>query len=151
MENTLNIFKSCVYGLFVFLGIKTGTVEVLFYLMIIDSVLGIAKAIRLGYKFSFKRLGWGMVTKISLLVIPMILALIGKGLDYNFTKFVVAAMNILVVNEGISCVTNIISIKTKKAIENTDYITRLLHVIHKALSLLIDRFLTVIEGSKNEQ
>ena len=34
-------------------------------------------------------------------------------------------MNILIVNEGISCITNILSIKSGKKIENTDYVTKL--------------------------
>lgn len=151
MENVLNFIKSVLYALFVYLGIKTGTVKVLFYLMAIDSLLGIIKALRLGYKFSFKRLGWGMVVKISLLVIPMILALIGKGLNLEFSLFVVAAMNILIVNEGISCITNILSIKTKKQIENNDYVTLLLHSIRKLLEGLIQRFLAIIEEGKNNK
>ena len=151
MENVLNFIKSVLYALFVYLGIKTGTVKVLFYLMAIDSLLGIIKALRLGYKFSFKRLGWGMVVKISLLVIPMILALIGRGLGIDFSLFVVAAMNILIVNEGISCITNILSIKTKKQIENNDYVTLLLHSIRKLLEGLIQRFLAIIEEGKNNK
>lgn len=143
-----NYLKSAVYGLFVFVGIKTGAVTVLFYLMLIDSVLGIIKALRLGESFSFKVLGWGMVTKLSLLLIPMILALIAKGLELNFNMFVIAAMNILIVNEGISCITNITSIKSKQRIENNDYITLLLKTLRKALSLYVGRFLKIIDEVK---
>lgn len=149
MENVLNFLKSVLYGLFVWLGIKTGTVKILFYLMVIDSLLGIAKALVLGERFSFKRLGWGMVSKLSLLFIPMILALIAKGLNLEFNLFVIAAMNILIVNEGISCITNILSIKTKKHIQNNDYVTLMLNSIKNLLSGLIQRFLEVIEQDKN--
>lgn len=151
MEHGLNFVKSLIYAVFVYLGIKTGTVKILFYLMMIDSVLGILKALRLNYKFSFKRLGWGMVSKLSLLFIPMILALIAKGLNLEFSLFVVAAMNILIVNEGISCITNILSIKTKKQIENNDYVTMLLQSIRRLLTGLIQRFLCVIEEGKNDK
>ena len=131
MENILNIVKSLLYAVFLYLGIKTGTVKVLFYLMMIDSALGIIKAIRLKHRFSFKILGWGMVSKLSLLLIPMILALIAKGLNLDFSLFVIAAMNVLIVSEGISCITNILSIKTRKQIDNNDYVTLLLHSIRK--------------------
>lgn len=145
MENLINFCKGVLYTLFIYLGIKTGTVKILFYLMLIDSVLGIIKALRLGEKFSFKRLSWGMVSKLTLLFIPMILALIAKGLNLNFTLFVIATINILIVNEGISCITNILSIKIKKQIENDDYVTMLLGSIRKMLAKIIQGFLGDID------
>lgn len=150
MENILNIIKSLFYGVFIFLGIKTGTVAVLFWLMVFDSFLGIIKALRLGYKFSFGRLAWGIVLKISVLLIPMIVALIAKGLNLNFTIFVVTIMNILIVNEGISCITNIISAKRKKLVRNNDYVTIMLMSIRKVLVGIIQGFLSVVENYKNE-
>ncbi|MGD2113424.1 MAG: phage holin family protein [Acidobacteriota bacterium] len=145
MEDILNFVKSLLYALFVYLGIKTGIVKVLFLLMVIDSVLGVIKAFRLGQKFSLKRLGWGMVSKLSILVIPMIVALMAKGLSLNFNYFVVAIIDIIIVNEGISCITNILAIKTKKQIENTDYITKMLEAIRRAFMSIIQRLLCAIE------
>lgn len=150
MENILNFVKGVIYALFIYLGIKTGTVVILFYLMTIDSILGIVKALRLGQKFSFRRLTWGAISKLTLLFVPMILALIAKGLDLDFTMFVVATMNILIVNEGISSVTNILSIKTGRHIENNDVVTKLLYSIRRLLIRLVQRFMNVIDEDKNK-
>ena len=79
----------------------------------------------------------------------MILAVIAKALSFDFRYFVIAAMNIIIVSEGISCITNILSIKTKKQIENTDYITMLLNAIKTALSGIIIRLLKAMESEKN--
>ena len=149
MESILNYFKTSLYILFVYLGIETGIVKVLFWMMVLDSVFGVIKALRLGQKFSFKILGWGMVTKLTMLVVPMVLALMGKGLSFDFNYFVVAVLNILIVNEGISCITNMISIKTGKKVENTDYITRLLEVVRKALAAMLHRLFSVLENPNN--
>lgn len=149
MENIYKTLKDFCYLIFIFLGMKTDVVKILFILMTIDSLLGIAKALRLGNKFSFKVLLWGMITKLSILIIPFILALMAKALSFDFNYFVIAVMNIIVVSEGISCVTNIISIKTKKQIENADYITQLLQAIKKGLHGIITRLLKVIENEKN--
>ena len=46
--------------------------------MMIDTFLGIIKALKLGEKFSFKYLTWGLLTKMILLLIPMIVALVAK-------------------------------------------------------------------------
>jgi len=145
MENFANCVKTTMYVLFVFLGIKTMVVEVLFYLMVIDSLLGIAKALRLNEMFSFQVLAWGMVSKISLLIVPITIALMAKGVGFDLSYFVVAILNALVVNEGISCITNIITIKTGKRLENTDYITQLLNSIRKALIKIATRTIDTIE------
>jgi hypothetical protein len=153
MENVLNFIKSLLYALFIYLGIKTGIVKILFYLMIIDSVLGVLKALRLHNKISLKRLVWGMVSKLSVLIIPMILALMAKGLSLDFNYFVVIVLDILIVNEGISCITNILSIKTKKQIENTDYITKMIEAIRRMFMNIIQKLLSSIEekDSKNNK
>lgn len=150
MINVLNFGKSCLYALFIYLGIKTGTAMILFWLMVIDSVLGIGKALRLGEKFSFKILLWGMITKISILLIPLVVALVGKGLNLDFTYFVIAVINILIVNEGISAITNILSMKTKTRIENADYITMLLKLIRRFFAGIIQRFFSTLEEAKKD-
>lgn len=149
MIDVFDYIKGLFYALFVFLGIKVGIVEVLFYLMVLDSVLGIVKALRLNHKFSFKVLAWGIVSKLTLLIIPFIVALMAKGLDFDFNYFVIAIMNILIVNEGISCITNILSIKTKKQIENTDYISKMLEAIRRAFMVVVDRLIYSVEIKKD--
>lgn len=134
MEELLNLCKTVIYAFIIFIGMKTGSVKVLAILMAIDTFLGMIKAIRLGRKFSFKILAWGIVAKLSILIIPMVLALIGKVLLFEFTYFVIAIINIIIVSEGISCITNVLSIKNNKNIENTDYVTKVLNLAKKALS-----------------
>lgn len=145
MENMLTYLKSFLYIIFIYLGIKTGAVKILLVLMLLDSLLGIIKALRLGKSFSFKVLLWGMITKLSIFIVPFIVALMAKALDYDFSYFIIVILNIIIVSEGISCITNIIGIKTKKEVDNTDYITTLLHAIKRTLSEIMKRLLSAIE------
>lgn len=147
-EEALQMTKTGIYTLFVFLGIDHDIVGVLGILMVIDTGLGVIKALRLSDKVTFKKMMWGMVTKVSVLIIPMILALVAKGIDLDFRWFVVAVINVLIVAEAFSCITNILSIKSKERIENADYITMVLHAIRKGLSSLIQRFIGDIENPK---
>jgi len=144
----MNTIKELFYIGFIFLGIKTDVVQILFLLMVADSILGAIKAMRLGKRFSFKALGWGMVVKLSILIIPMILALMAKALSFEFKYFVVAVMNVIIVSEGISCITNVIVIKTRKPIENTDFITMMLKALKKGLTGIVSRLLKSIEEEK---
>jgi len=146
----IDFTKTVLYAVFVYLGISAEIVMILFIMMTLDSGLGIAKALRLDQKFSFKILLWGMVGKLSILIIPLIVALIGKAVSFDFKYFVVAVMDIIVVSEAISCITNIISIKTKKPLENTDYITMLLNTIRRSLMSIIQKLLSTIEQAKTE-
>lgn len=144
--------KSFIYGVFVFLDIDVNIVKILAILMAIDTVLGVIKSIRLNRKISVRILIWGMITKVSVLIVPMILALTAKALNFDFTWFVHAVLNILVVSEAFSSITNIISIKDGKELENTDFITRLLYSVRSGLGKIIDRlFRTISQGEENNE
>lgn len=144
--------KTFLYGVFLFLDIDTDIVKILAILMAVDTVLGVFKAIRLSKKISFKKLIWGMITKISVLIVPMILALVAKALSFDFSWFVAAVLNILVLSEAFSSITNIISIKEGKELENHDFITKLLHTVRGGLTKIIEKiFQTINPDDKNIQ
>jgi len=144
-EEVVTVVKMAVYSFFVYLGIDGDVVQVLFILMCIDTVLGATKAVVLGNKFSFTKLLWGIVTKLSVLIIPLVIALVAKGLSFDFSWFVVAILNILIAAEGFSTISNILSIKSKKNVENVDFISMLLKAIREGLHSIINRVLTSIE------
>lgn len=140
-NEVLQAVKLTIYGVFTFLDIDVDVVNILAILMGIDTVLGIIRTVILRDKFSFKTMLWGLLTKAAVLIIPMVLALTAKALDFDFRWFVVAVINVIIVAEAFSCMTNILSIKTKRRIENVDYITLLLHSIRAGLSSIIKRLL----------
>jgi len=145
MESGLNLFKSTLYIIAAYLGVEYVMIVALGSLMMADSFLGILKAIKLRQKISMKILGWGIVAKLSLLVVPLIIATLGQGLSFDFTFFVIVTVNILIVNEGISCITNIIVIKTGKDVKNTDYITMLLTALRNMLKSQMQKLINSID------
>lgn len=152
-QEVITAIKIAVYSFFTYLGIDGNVVEVLFILMCVDTLLGSIKAVILGINFSFKKLLWGIVTKLSVLIIPMIIALVAKGLSFDFKWFVIAILNILIVAEGFSAISNILSIKSKKNIENVDFISMLLKAIRRGLENIVKKILASIEagiGNKQE-
>lgn len=148
-EKYVNEIKAVVYSTFVFLNIDTDIVQILIYLMCLDTLFGFTKAIVMKENVSFGRMFYGFTTKILVLLIPMTLALVGKGLKgYDFTPFVEIVLKVLVVSEGISIVTNMYVIKTKKAVKNVDFVSMLLNSIRKGLTNLLKRWLGEIENPK---
>lgn len=150
-QEVMTAIKVAVYSFFAYLGIDTNVVEILFILMCVDTMLGGAKAVRLGQQFSFKKLLWGMVTKLSVLVIPMVIALVAKGLSFDFKWFVLAILNILIVAEGFSAISNILSIKTKKHVENVDFISMMLKTIRKGLASVASKMLSGIQSGTEDE
>lgn len=130
--------KTAVYAVFVYLEIDMNVTGILFALMMLDTLLGVIKVFTLGQKFTFKKLMWGIVTKISVLSIPLTVALMAKGVDLDLRQFVLVVMDVLIVSEGFSAITNMLSIKTKKDIQNADYITVLLSKIRDLFRVIIE-------------
>ncbi|MCC9016491.1 MULTISPECIES: phage holin family protein [Flavobacterium] len=140
-----NELKLLLYGIFIYLEMDAEIVKVLFYLMVLDTFLGIVKTIVLNNPFSFKKLALGFVSKLAVLLIPTALALMSKGLNYNFKWFVTIVMDLLIVSDGISIISNIIAIKTKKEVENFDAMTLILKSIRNRLIQLFKRILITID------
>ena len=143
-EEAIVSIKIAIYAIFGYLGIDGDVVEVLFFLMCADTILGATKAVVLGRPFSFKKLLWGMVTKMAVLIIPMIIALVAKGLSFDFKWFVLAILNVLVVAEGFSSLSNILSIKSKKDVKNVDFVSILLHAVRKGLTNIVRKYILSI-------
>ena len=144
-----NELKLLLYAIVIYLEMDTGIVKVLFYLMVMDTFLGIIKTIVLNNKFSFKKLALGFVSKLAVLLIPTALALMSKGLDYDFNWFVTIVMDLLIVSDGISIISNIIAIKTKKEVENFDAMTLILKSIRNRLIQLLKKLLITIDPKYN--
>ncbi|URC12571.1 phage holin family protein [Flavobacterium sp. B183] len=140
-----NELKLLLYGIFIYLEMDAEIVKVLFYLMVLDTFLGIVKTIVLNNSFSFKKLALGFVSKLAVLLIPTALALMSKGLNYNFKWFVTIVMDLLIVSDSISIISNIIAIKTKKEVENFDAMTLILKSIRNRLIQLFKRILITID------
>lgn len=150
MKDFYILIKNWAYLIFVYLGMGTDVVKVFFYLMVLDTILGVLKAWRLNKKFSFNILKWGIIVKLCFILIPMVVALVAKALNLDFTSFVVSIMWIVIVNEAISIITSMASIKLKKDIKNEDYITKLLMLIRNIMKGMIEKMLKLIEIEKGK-
>lgn len=143
--DTLTVVKTFIYGVFVFLDINADVVQILAILMGIDTILGIIKTFVLNKRFTFKKLLFGLLSKAAVLIVPMILALTARALSFDFSWFVNAVLNILVVAEAFSSISNVISIKEKKELENSDFITILLKRIRNGLRTIMKNLTNTID------
>ena len=141
-----NEIKAAIYSAFVFLNINTDVVKVLMILMFFDTVFGLWKSFVMEKPIKVKILLEGVVSKAMILLIPMVLALVSKGLGYDFKILPDTVLKILVVAEGFSIFTSWYVIRTKKEPENIDIITMLISSIRKGLMSILNIWLKKVEN-----
>ncbi|SDT47419.1 Bacteriophage holin family protein [Maribacter dokdonensis] len=131
-----------------YLGINKNAAGVLFLLMVLDTFAGGLKAIILKEGFTFKKMAAGIASKLSVLVVPLTIALLGRGMSFDFSMFLLMIMNILLVGETFSILTNILSIKKRESIKNFDFITLVISTIRNSMYNIFKQMLSKIENFK---
>ena len=147
MKGIIEVVKLLVYPIFAYLEIPIEAFLFLVGFMCADSVLGAISSVRMGYKFDFKKLMWGFILKLCFLVIPLMIASLGKSLRYDFEIVLILTMKVLTVSEAYSCLGNIYSAKNKIKVEKMDIVSMLLKSLRKMLKNNIQKILKKIEDS----
>jgi hypothetical protein len=148
-EKLISASKISLYGVFAWLGIDIEAFGILMILMCIDSFVGSMKAIRLGREFTFKKLLWGFCLKLCFLIIPLVVALLGKSVGSDYAAAVNIVIIILSVSEAYSVFGNIYSAKNKVEVKKIDIVSILLKSLRTALKSHLDRLNKKIQDGGN--
>ena len=141
----LEKLKLSAYAIFAYLNIDTEPFIILVILMVMDTLLGATKAVRLGQKFSFRALLIGYSMKLIFLIIPLSVALMGKALGYDFHQVVSITLSILSIAEMYSILGSIYSIKNKKEVDKLDVVSELLIAFRKMLKKTLNSLMEKLE------
>lgn len=137
--------KHLLYLVFAYLEIDIEVFIILIGFMCMDSLIGSIASVRIGNPFSFKKLLWGFCLKLCFLIIPLIVALLGKGLGHNYGLGVDIVMKVLILSEAYSIFGNIYTAKNKKKVHKMDVISMVLKSSRLLIKKLIKMFLDKIE------
>ena len=137
-DSFLGFLKGGLYTMFMFLDIDQGLFNILLVLMVVDTITGLMKVLRIDKtKFSFKVLLWGLSSKIGLLIVPLVVALMLKGVGEDMGFGVSLIIRILMVSEFLSITGNIYTVKTGKPVKDIDVFSMLFRFLRcKALKLV---------------
>jgi hypothetical protein len=91
-------------------------------LLVIDVITGVIKSYKLDIKITSNNLKYGFLSKLILLLIPIIFQIGAKGVDIDGTNIVTISYNILIISELYSIIGNIYSIQTKESLPEMDAI-----------------------------
>ena len=125
------------------LGISYGIITILVVLLVFDTATGVTKTVVLeGWDSVSGREFWkGILTKIGIISIPFVLALISvvvkavtKSQDsYNFDTLILVVLWTVIANDLISFLTNILSIRTRKDYKNKDLIAVMINALRELI------------------
>lgn len=120
-----NFCVICLAGFLTWIGLDTQVFSIFAILLLIDYITGVGKAQRLGHAITSNRMKYGVVSKMSLIVIPLTLAIAAKGMKVDAENILFTGMNILIISEAYSIVGNIYSIRTKEELPEYDVLAAL--------------------------
>lgn len=132
MDKTFSDMLKCLlYTFFLLINLNWDFVIILTALIVIDMFFGVVKSLFLDRTISVKTFLSGLCVKLMFLIIPMVVAVLGMALGWDFKFFVDLAIRALVVNESLSIISNAISIKKKEEVKNIDIVSMFLNFIRK--------------------
>jgi phage-related holin len=115
-----NTFVVLFSGALAYLQISQEPFTLFAILLIIDYITGLWKAKTLGISITSNKMKYGLISKLSLLIIPIVLAIGAKatGADYHYV--LLSGMYILILSEVYSIIGNIYSIRTREELPEYD-------------------------------
>lgn len=116
----LNFIIVLFSGILAYLQISQEPFILFAVLLFIDYITGLMKAKRLQISITSNKMKYGLLSKLSLLFIPIVLAIGAKAVGADFTFILITGMNILIVSEVYSIIGNIYSVQTKEELPEYD-------------------------------
>lgn len=121
----LNIIVVAISYIFAYAGLAPEQMMAFAVLIAIDYITGIIKAFHIGESITSNRMKYGAISKLSLLVIPIVLGIGSKATGINFGMAIGMFINILIISEVYSCISNVYAITKGKELPEYDVLALL--------------------------
>ena len=115
----------------IYLGLSEEMFTIFTILIFIDFFTGIWAAANTGEKVTSKRASSGVLSKFSLLIVPIIIALPAKALGEDASVLFNWGLGLLIASEAYSAISNIVIIRTGKPLPEWDALSLLARAIRQ--------------------
>ena len=120
-----------------YLDLDHEAIFILSALLVVDTVTGVMKVVAMKDKPTSTRLANGIISKGLLFLVPLIVALMAKGLDLDLVIFVKSVVSLLIISESYSVLGNIYTVIYKKKVEEFDVMSIILKKIRALLNKIL--------------
>jgi len=117
----------------VYLGINAEAFMLFSLLLGMDYSTGILKARAIKESITSNKMKYGIISKFSLILIPIVLAIGAKAVGADFGSVLLAGINMLILSEVYSIIGNIYAIKTHEELPEYDVVAMIGKRIRNAL------------------
>lgn len=136
--STKAFIKNISYGLAFLIGavgLSAQAFAIFGALIIIDTLTGIIRAVRLkgGRSVTSLRLTSGVISKLLIILVPLIIAWAGQGSGLNLTLVAQGALSMLILAEAYSIIGNIHAIRVGKDLKEFDAIAWVLTKVRSVI------------------
>lgn len=137
----LVIAKNLAYIPAMYLGLSMESYGILAILMLLDTITGIARAgVIHGWRsVNSHNLSFGILSKLGIILIPLVIVLAAKGIGVNMLPVAKMALSTLILSEAYSILGNIQSIRIRKDIVEFDAINYLLGSLRKLFEKMLKK------------
>ena len=115
-----NSFVVLFSGILAYLEISQEPFALFALLLVIDYITGLAKAKTLGHSITSNKMKYGLISKLSLIIVPLVVAMGAKALGADSHYVLTSGMYILILSEVYSIIGNIYSARTKEEFPEYD-------------------------------
>lgn len=126
--------QGIVSWLLVIAGLNSEAFYILAVLLLIDFITGLWKASALGHNVTSNKMKYGVISKLSLLVIPIVIGLGVRALGQDASQLLLISINILILSEMYSIIGNVYSARTAQELPEFDALSAIAKAIRKKLS-----------------
>lgn len=133
--------KNLTYIAAAFLGLNPLSYYILGIFMILDTFTGVVRSgVIHGWRsVTSHAASIGVLSKCTVILVPLLLALAGKGIGFDLSFIAKSALNILILAELYSILSNIQSIRVKQDVEEFDAVNYVLGWIRTLLEKKVKR------------
>lgn len=112
-------------GVLAYLEISQEPFTIFAILLVIDYITGVWKAKTLGISITSNKMKYGLISKLSLLIIPIVLAMGAKATGADYHYILLSGMYILVLSEVYSIIGNVYCMNTGEELPEYDAVAML--------------------------
>lgn len=112
-------------GVLAYLEISQEPFTIFAILLVIDYITGVWKAKTLGISITSNKMKYGLISKLSLLIIPIVLAMGAKATGADYHYILLSGMYIFILSEIYSIIGNIYCMNTGEELPEYDAVAML--------------------------
>lgn len=137
--STLALIKNVAYLPAFLLGLSMESYYILAALMVVDVALGVIKTIVIkgGQALTSYRLVSGVLSKLSLILVPLVIAYAGRGVGIELLALAKGALGMFILAQAYSIIGSVYAINAGKEITEFDAVSFILKRIRQTIETMI--------------